>query len=132
MTTKQRGQPLGIGSRQGIRDQERALARTLDSAAKNVTVDALDDEPALGGYRAPGVGAGVVPLQRSDDVDVQAGAQVATLTGVSLDSVRAAHKADLRGGDHQRNHRTAHLEPLFPAPGKQSPPRFVIPANGRP
>ncbi|CAM5317624.1 hypothetical protein [Streptomyces aurantiogriseus] len=45
MTTKQRGQPLEIGSRQGIRDRERALARTLEAWAKNVTVDALDDEP---------------------------------------------------------------------------------------
>ncbi len=45
MTTKQRGQPLGLGSRQGIRDREMALARTLEAAAKNVTVDALDDAP---------------------------------------------------------------------------------------
>ncbi|MGW0336709.1 hypothetical protein ACWD0J_33525 [Streptomyces sp. NPDC003011] len=45
MTTKQRGRPLGIGSRQGILDRERALARTLEAAAKNVTVDALDDKP---------------------------------------------------------------------------------------
>jgi hypothetical protein len=45
MTTKQRGRPLGLGSRQGILDREQALARTLEAAAKNVPVDALDDEP---------------------------------------------------------------------------------------
>ena len=45
MTTKQRGRPLGLGSRQGIRDRELALARTLEAAAKNVPVDALDDQP---------------------------------------------------------------------------------------
>ncbi|MGW3308101.1 hypothetical protein ACWDG9_16125 [Streptomyces sp. NPDC001073] len=45
MTTKQRGRPLGLGSRQGILDREEALRRTLEAAAKYVPVNALDDEP---------------------------------------------------------------------------------------
>ncbi|RNG26568.1 hypothetical protein EEJ42_14600 [Streptomyces botrytidirepellens] len=45
MTTKQRGRPLGLGSRQGILDRERALERELDAASKYVPVHALDDQP---------------------------------------------------------------------------------------